>query len=64
MEYLPEDIKYMAPYVRYVKNVNQTIVEKMFSLSWKKYGAGKILSKTAFFEDYLSKTKKLIDYFT
>lgn len=62
LEGLPNELKGFLPYLTFVKNLNQSVVEKNFIAGWEKYGKNKILNESTILE-YIGGVEKLTDYF-
>ncbi|MET0402379.1 MAG: hypothetical protein ABW123_08240 [Cystobacter sp.] len=63
LEALPDAWTFLRPYCEFVRDYDEAQVMANFERAWERYGKGRVLTQTEFFEDYLVKLTRLEAYF-
>ena len=62
LEALPSIFEPLMPFLKYIRDINQTTVLEHFKKAWEKYGQSKIISHSEFWNEYLPKLRKIINF--
>lgn len=63
LEALPANLQNFLPFFQYIRDINQTTVEQHFKKAWEKYGQGKTISYSKFWNGYIPNLIKIVNYF-
>ena len=59
---LPEIMQPFLPFLQYIRDFNETLVMNRFKKAWETYGQGKIISYNDFWNGYMKKFDKIVNY--
>lgn len=62
LENLPENFKPALPFLKYIRDVNETLVVNNFKKAWNKWGRGQIISYSDFWNIYMSDLTIISDF--
>ncbi len=58
----PTEYAFLIPYIKFVRDLNETSVINNFKKAWERYGQGKIINQSEF-DNYMSELTKIVNYF-
>lgn len=63
LQNLPQDLKLILPFLKYIRDVNESLIVNNFKKAWSKWGQGKVISYSDFWNIYMNDLTIISDFF-